>query len=370
MAVTASKLYDYLQCPHRVWRDAHGPQGEQDPEPDAFVRLLWERGVRHEQEQLALAGAVVNIAAVPYDERPAKTLAAMRAGAPLIYQGMLKVDDLVGIPDFLRREADGSYIPIDVKAGMGVEGIEGDDESEAKLKKPYAVQLALYVDALRRLGCAARQRGIILDIRGEAVEYDLLSSPGRKTRETYWALYERLRDCVRALISGEASNTPAMIGVCKLCPWYDSCSRWVKEVDDPSGLFSVGRKVRDSLARDAGATTIAALCQVDVATLLAQKKNAKGFLKGVGPGTLKTAVRRARVFRETKAPVLYDSTVFPVTPYELFFDIEDDPTQDFVYMHGVLERSELGERYLDFTATEVSAVVERKAWGRFWVYIR
>lgn len=24
--ITASKLYDYLQCPHRVWRDIHGPQ--------------------------------------------------------------------------------------------------------------------------------------------------------------------------------------------------------------------------------------------------------------------------------------------------------------------------------------------------------
>ncbi|MEO8038997.1 MAG: TM0106 family RecB-like putative nuclease [Betaproteobacteria bacterium] len=369
MAVTASKLYDYLQCPHRVWRDAHGPQGERDPEPNPFVQLLWERGVRHEQKQLAQAGQVVDIASFPYGERPARTLAALHAGAPMIYQGMLQVDDLIGIPDFLRREPDGSYLPIDVKSGMGAEGVEADDEGPAKLRKPYAVQLALYVDSLRRLGFAVPLRGIILDVRGEEVPYDLLALQGGKPPETYWALYERLRDAVRALLTGETSNTPAMIGVCKLCPWYDSCSRWVQATDDPSGLFKVGRRDRDALARDALVTSIDALCRLDVAGLVARKTKSANFLKGIGRTGLEKAVRRARVYRETKAPVLYATLVFPETPYELFFDIEDDPTQDFVYMHGVLERSARGERYLDFTATEVSESAERDAWQRFWNYI-
>ena len=214
MAITASKLYDYLQCPHRVWRDEWGPQEEKSTEPNPFVELLWERGVAYEKMRLALAGEVVNIADLPYDERPARTLAAMKEGAPLIYQGMLKVDDLVGIPDFLRRQPDGSYIPIDVKSGMGVEGVESDggDESEASLKKHYAVQLALYVDALRRLGFAAAARGIILDIRGQEVVYDLSASQGKRTPETYWEFYERTRDSVAALITGDAANTPAMAG--------------------------------------------------------------------------------------------------------------------------------------------------------------
>ena len=37
MPVTASKLYDYLQCVHRPWRDAWGPQGEKNPETNPFV---------------------------------------------------------------------------------------------------------------------------------------------------------------------------------------------------------------------------------------------------------------------------------------------------------------------------------------------
>lgn len=26
--ITASKLYDYIQCPHRVWREIYDPQKE------------------------------------------------------------------------------------------------------------------------------------------------------------------------------------------------------------------------------------------------------------------------------------------------------------------------------------------------------
>src|ERR1022692_783778 len=372
MAVTASKLYDYLQCPHRVWRDQWGPQDEKDPEPNPFVQLLWERGLTHEKEQLAQVGEVVNIAALPYAERPQATLNALRAGAPLIYQGMLSIDELIGIPDFLRREADGSYVPIDVKSGMGVEGAESDsdEDGEPKLKKHYAVQLALYVDALKRLGFQVTTRGIILDIRGEEVVYDLNTAQGKRTLETYWELYERTREAVAALISGEAQNDPAMVGVCKLCPWYKSCQRWVEEKDDLTGLFSVGRKVRDPLVVDAGAHTISQLCVADIPDLLRRREEDKEFLKGVGEKTLEKAVMRAKIMRVEKVPVLYEEVLFPEVPYELFFDIEDDPTQDFVYMHGVYERSPAGERYLDFTATELSDEAERDAWARFWAYVR
>jgi predicted RecB family nuclease len=39
-------------------------------------------------------------------------------------------------------------------------------------------------------------------------------------------------------------------------------------------------------------------------------------------------------------------------------------------MHGAYERTAAGERYLDFTATEVTEAAEREAWARFWEYIR
>ena len=45
---------------------------------------------------------------------------------PLIYQGIIEWKDLLGIPDLLRLEPDGTYIPVDIKSGLGFEG--GDEE--------------------------------------------------------------------------------------------------------------------------------------------------------------------------------------------------------------------------------------------------
>ena len=50
--ITASKLYDYIKCPHRVWRDVYGPREEKGKISD-FVQLLWERGIAHEERVVA-----------------------------------------------------------------------------------------------------------------------------------------------------------------------------------------------------------------------------------------------------------------------------------------------------------------------------
>lgn len=370
MAITASKLYDYLTCPHRVWRDEYGPQEEKDAEPNPFVQMLWEQGLAYENERLLLMGEVVDVQRGTIEERAAYTIKIMHEGAPVIYQAVLRIGNLLGVPDILRREPDGSYIPIDIKSGVGVEGVEDDEENGGKFKKKYAVQLALYVDALQQLGFTTAYRGNVLDIRGKEVAYDLLSSQGPRTPETYWQLYERTRESVAALLSRDAKNDPAMIGACKLCPWYKSCKQWVAEQDDLTGLFFVGRKVRDVLVEDAGVKTIGDLCAADTGLLIEQKSKNSSFLSGIGEKSLNSAVTRAKVLRERKEPILYENLVFPSVPYELFFDIEDDPTQEFVYMHGVYERSLHGERYLDFTATEVSAEAEHDAWRGFWDYVR
>jgi len=57
MYITASKLYNYTQCPHRVWRDAHGPFDEKIEEPNAFVQLLWEKRINHEEEIVKILGS-------------------------------------------------------------------------------------------------------------------------------------------------------------------------------------------------------------------------------------------------------------------------------------------------------------------------
>ncbi|MGQ0543299.1 MAG: hypothetical protein ACT4O9_15865 [Blastocatellia bacterium] len=140
--ITPSLLYDYLQCPHKVWRDVHGPREEFAAEDNPFLKLLWERGVQHEANIIENFGfEFVDCSTGSEADRIAKTNQALAERAEYIYQGILAHGDLFGIPDLLHFDGE-EYVPIEIKSGSADEG--GDENNTGKLKKHYAVQLSLY----------------------------------------------------------------------------------------------------------------------------------------------------------------------------------------------------------------------------------
>ncbi|HMQ04712.1 MAG TPA: TM0106 family RecB-like putative nuclease [Pyrinomonadaceae bacterium] len=360
--VTPSHLYDYLQCPHKVWRDVHGPLEDFVEEENPFLKLLWERGVQHEADVVAKLGfAFLDCSQGSEAERIEATNQALARGEPYIYQGVLAHGDLFGIPDLLHY--DGSeYIPIEIKSGSAEDG--GNEDSAGKLKKHYAVQLALYCEILQRRGLHASFKAFVIDSSGERFEYDLRKSQGPKSPETYLDLYSRVRHEVVALMSGESQNDPAMCGACKQCGWTASCKKWAKDTDDLTQVFYVGRTVRDTIRRDIGASSISELLRQDPAALVERKKTEKGFLKGLGASTLEKIAVRGRLLKEGGEPIIHSAFAFPEVRAELFFDIESDPTQDFIYLHGFWVRDGAGERFDHTVATAVTPDEEKKAWRK------
>ena len=373
--LTASKLYDYIQCPHKVWRDIYGPQEEKIQEANPFVELLWNKGVQHEEKMISKIGSFLNLKDEGgFDQRFAKTIEAMKNKTPLIYQGVLKYENLLGIPDLLKLLPDGTYMPIDIKSGMAMEGVNEEEEDEGKPKMHYAVQLCLYNDLLKKLGFATHNNGRVIDIHGEEVEYNLVAPRGPKTPETFWECYEKTKNEVQLLMENKANNKPSLSGTCKLCPWYNSCKDWCKENNDLTNIFYLGRSNRDRLNEDLDIEKVEELAELNVADVMEEKKDEiksgnKEFLFRVGESNLNKWIRRAKVTCQTKKPVAYEKITFPQVNYELFFDIEDDPTQEFIYLHGVYERSPNGEKFIDFTATELNDEAEKEAWKNFWEYI-
>ena len=209
LPITASTLYDLVNCPHRVTMDAFGNPAARDP-VNAFVELLWKRGTEFENEVIAdLAGKVpfTNLQRYAGAEKERRTLEAMRAGAPLIYGGRLAMGDLLGDPDLLRREGEG-YVPGDIKSGRGEEG--GDEDNEGKPKLHYAVQLALYVDLLERQSFSAGRRGFIWDVHGNEVTYDLTDARGPKTPTSLWDEYQAALSEARAIYAQEETDAPGL----------------------------------------------------------------------------------------------------------------------------------------------------------------
>lgn len=359
-----------MQCPHRPWRDIWGPQEEKIKETNPFVQLLWDKGVQYEKKVISQIGVFLDLSKGSLEGRFENTIEAMKAKTPLIYQGVLMVDNLTGIPDLLRLMPDGLYMPIDIKSGMGVEGADEENGEDGKLKKSYAVQLALYCDALIRLGFENKKKALIYDIRGNEVEYNLENPIGKINKITLWEFYEDMLLKVSPLLENKTQNKPAIAGICKLCPWYTSCKKWAEKTDDPTCLFYLGRSKRDTLSQDAGINTIQDILAVNVDDLMKQREGDKNFLKGIAEKTMEKIITRANILRNIKKPVVHSKVDFPQVDHELFFDIEDDPTQEYVYLHGVYERKPSGERFLDFTAKEISPIAEKQAWSNFWQYIK
>lgn len=372
MLITASKLYDYIQCPHRVWRDAFGPEEEKIKETNPFVQLLWDRGISHEAEVVNKLGQFLDLSVGSLDERFSKTLEAMRRKEQLVYQGVIKYGNLLGIPDLLRLSPDGqNYLPIEIKSGAGYEKSGTDEDGEeGKPKKHYAVQLALYVDVLEKLGFPNGHKAYVLDAHGDEIEYQLDQLIGVKTSITYWDFYLKIKEAVNTILSKQLINKPASSGMCKLCPWYSSCKKWCKETDDLTNIFYLGRSKRDILNEEMGIKKVSDAVNIDISEAITKKTKDKNFLKGIGESTLRKIVARANILSNTKTPILYKKPSFPVVDYELFFDIEDDPTREFVYMHGVYERHGSEKRYVHFTATDSTKEAEKDAWIRFWKYIK
>ncbi|HZO93282.1 MAG TPA: TM0106 family RecB-like putative nuclease [Candidatus Baltobacteraceae bacterium] len=362
--VSASMLYDLVSCEHRPWMDLHADRALRDP-VNPFVEMLWRRGRMHEDE-LVREGAIEapNLRETPIAERAGRTLACMRAGVPLIYGGRLEVDDLVGEPDLLRLEA-GGYVPGDIKSGSGEEG-RADDR---RPKKEYAVQLALYVDALERLGFGAGRRAFVWDVDGEEVAYDLSLPKGPRTPSTFWDDYGECLARARATIAGADASAPAYSATCKLCVWRSACLATLERGDDLTLIPGLGRSKREPLLPHV--PSITALASAGPGRFL--DGDGKSVVKGLGPDTLRKFHARA-VLRSTHGhPYLTRALRLPQNPVELFFDVETDPLRNHCYLHGFVERrvdDPSAETYTAFFSAEPTEEAEREAFAAAWAFVR
>ena len=267
--ITASKLYDYLQCPHKVWRDVYGPQDEKSQDSNPFIELLWNKGVQHEEKILTKIGDYIDLSEGSLDERFEKTIQAMKNKVPLISQGVLRYENLLGIPDLLKKLPDDSYVPIDIKSGMAIEGVDEKAGEEGKPKKHYAVQLCLYNDLLNKLGFANHSLGKIIDIHGQEVVYNLNDPMGKKTPKTWWEFYEEIKEHVGFLLKDQYRNKSMNSSLCKLCAWYNSCNKWCVETQDLTNVFYIGRSDRDRLNEDLNIETVDELLDLNVEEVMA-----------------------------------------------------------------------------------------------------
>lgn len=340
MHITASALHDHISCPHRVWLDRFGDPAARDP-VSPFVKMLWSRGSAFERTVVDALPAGSVLVGEGEGDREAATIAAMDAGAPIIQGGRIFAGNLLGDPDLLIRVGS-NYMPADIKSGRGEEG-DGEDASP---KAHYAVQIALYVDVLERLGRSAGRFAEIWDVNGDRVRYHLEEPRGRRSTETWWQVYERCRDEVKAILDGGVITRGALASACGLCHWHTACGEELTTAGDLTLIPMLGRALRDRMAPVV--STVGELASTNPESLM---QGAKTIFPGLGAERLRLFHTRARLLSDPDAkPFLRGPVELPTSRLEIMFDIEADPFRDVVYLHGFVERRDRDPASLRFTS--------------------
>jgi uncharacterized protein len=322
--LSASRLNDYLGCAHRaaLWLAGVKP----DEVVDETLELIRSKGFEHEAAVLrrleAVHGKAVEIpTGADLSIKVAATLAAIRAGAPLIYQGALADNLWMGLPDFLVRKAraDGSaiYEPEDAKLAH-------------KAKAGHVLQLGLYAHLLESAVGHGIGDGVLHVGGGDPEIIDL--------RRTRFMLRRLMAEFEAFVGAGGGATRPIPCAACVQCDFKARCDAEWRAADSPYFVAGVsGAQVVKLEA--AGIASLSALA--DAADDLA--------VAGMGADVLRRLRAQARLQRQERESGVHAVETLPTEPGrgfallpppdagDLFFDMEGDPLFDggLEYLFGV-----------------------------------
>ncbi len=364
--ITATDFYNYTKCKYNVYLEKNGDSNLKDKVSD-FVKMLWEKGVQHEDEVIGnfILDKGKNFVEVSKDKPANKetykeTIDLMKKGVDYIYQGVLIKDNLIGRPDLLEKQegkslwGDYHYIPIDVKAGRGY---EGEDFDEGKLKKSYWLQINFYGVLLNEIQKHLPRTGKIINIDHEELEYDI--TPEKED-------FLRIKEDIMSMSRGMEIYQPTIGGKCDLCCWKSYCKKWAEKKKDLSLLFYVG-ETKYGL-QNYGINEIKDILKLPLEKWLERLPQIKkeGYFRGIAEKSLTSIYKRAKVFLENKE-IFYSKIEFPKTNIEIHFDIEDDPTQDITYLFGFWIREKNKSYYEYFMAENIDE--EKKISKKLWIFL-
>ncbi len=347
LVVSATDLVGFLECDHLVTLEQLRARGEiekpfrDDPELD----LVRRRGFDHEQRYIALltdAGRTVEEMRLREPRTPddlraaeAETLAAMRAGADVIFQGTLFDGRWRGHPDFLVRRNDRP-------SGLGSWSYDVADTKLAKRVKAAAiVQMCVYADLLERLqGIPPETISVVTGDRASHVH----------RLDDYAAYYRAAKARFEErVLGGEAApdTYPEPVDHCRVCSWWPACMDRRRADDHLSIVAGAARTQRRKLT-DAGVTTLASL-----ATLPSERG-----IRMLQPRILDRLRRQAALQLEQREtgedryelippdpadPGKGLAALPPPSALDVFFDIEADPwalDDGLEYLFGWVERAD------------------------------
>ena len=340
---SAGDLVTFLGCRHATALDVRQlTEPVAFGEDDAQTRLLQEKGLAHERaylQRLRDAGrSVVEIAdSGSLEDRAARTLAAMQAGAEVVYQGALLGSPWQGYSDFLLK--------VDGTSAFGPWAYDVADTKLARAAKPsHVLQLSVYGDLLE--AAQGRPPELLRVVLGDGGEAVLETASVR-----YYTAAARRR--MEAFAAAPEATTAEPCSHCVYCRWKPTCEAGWETSDHLSRVTGLSRGQAAKL-QAAGIGDLPALA------------NASNPPADLNPEIFAKLRAQAAIQAPRRAGGPPCVELFPVLdgkgfarlprpdPGDLFFDMEGDPLFDggLEYLFGFTDAQ---DRFNPFWAHDRAA---------------
>jgi predicted RecB family nuclease len=303
------RAYRPSECDLRLYLHHHGVQAAK---PGPFEEVIRRLGDRHEKTHLAVFRDVTDLGQGTLGERQRRTLEAISAGAPVIYQPVFAVTlrlgsrdcEVVGIPDFLIREGDG-YVIHDVKISRR---ITEKDHPE------ILWQLRLYGRLFEIVTAWPPVRLEVFNGKSEIVPVEPAAGG---------AVEERLSQFLDVIQDGNPPFEPVGWTKCGGCGYYERCWSEAEARND----VALVPKVDKSLAR---ALRDISIVSYDDLLKEFDEKRLSDFQRPWGKKTQKVGkaaddiLRSARAL-QSKQPIAIAAPDIPDHAHFVMFDLEGLP---------------------------------------------
>lgn len=336
LRLSPSDLANYLACPHLTQLDVlvQRREIERPHRESAQADLIRRKGDEHEAAFLARLRAqgreiveIVQGDEIDFEEAAGLTEEALRAGAEIVYQGVLASGGWRGIADFLVR--------LERPSRLGPFSYEAWDTklARSRAKPAHVLQLTFYSHELERI------QGVLPDrmkvVLGSGLEEDFRPAD-------FAAFYRRARARLADAVENGPDPYPYRVDHCGICDFAELCTaRW--DADDH--LVRVASIRRDQVERLglAGIRTLEALGDTPPGTAVARMAP-ETFEALRHQAALQLEARRTGTHRYDLLEPLEKrglELLPPPSPGDLFYDIEGDPFfepgRGLEYLHGITD---------------------------------
>ena len=354
---SAKDLLTFLGCRHSSALDLlHRAGALPRPEEveDAYLELLKSKGIEHERRHLealrAEGRSIREIERVDdLNAMAAATLAAMREGIDVIYQGALHRPPWHGYSDFLLR--------IDTPSELGDWSYEVADTKLARTAKPkHVIQLCTYSELVGlEQGLVPRHASVVLG-DGSTVRLRL-----EDYRHYCDVARERFVDFATA---SERTTEAEPCGHCEFCRWAARCEAEWEATDHLSRVARISRVQRHRLV-SGGVTSLRDLAELPDESVIPRVHGET--LRRLRAQARLQHIRRTTGEKRVELLPPLERRGFARLPRpdegDLFFDMEGDPVYsaegglEYLFGFHYLENGE--ERFTPFWAHDRAS--EKKA---------